>query len=134
VVFPGNQEPVRYRAWRGAEAGASMRDTQVATTSTEWQALWSGLRRDAPPAFDPSRQTGVAILLGPQPAPGAKVNVVGTEERGDRVIVVIEESRLPVARSHRQQAVPQPVNASPYAILLIDKSGAAVSVEQRIRD
>jgi hypothetical protein len=134
VVFPGDQEPVRYRAWQGAEAGASMRDTQVATTSTEWQALWSGLRRDTPPAFDPTRQTGVAILLGRQPVPGAQVDVLGTEQRGDRVIVVIEESRLPRARSHPRQVAQQPVNASPYAILLIDKSGAAVSVEQRIRD
>src|SRR5262245_5384859 len=90
-ILPGDTEPVTYRAWQGPEAGTAGRDTQVATTNAEWQALWSGLRRDPAPAFDPTRQTGVAILLGQRPTPGYQVGILGTEQRGDRIIVVIEE-------------------------------------------
>ena len=110
------------------EAGAIGRETQVATTNAEWHALWSSLRRDPAPAFDPSRQTGVAILLGQRPTPGYHIGILGTEQRGDRVIVVIEE-----ARPQGRTVLPHRVT-SPYAILLIDQSGAPVSVEQRVRD
>lgn len=127
-ILPGDNEPVAYRAWQGPEAGTLSRDTQVATTNAEWRALWSGLRHDPPPAFDPTRQTGVAILLGRRPTPGYHIGILGTEQRGDRLIVVIEEAR-PSTRS----LLPQQIT-SPYAILLINQSGAPVSVEQRVRD
>jgi hypothetical protein len=126
-VFPSPNETVAYRAWQGPQAGASTRETQVATTRAEWRSLWSGLRQDPPPAFDPSRQTGVAIMLGQRPTPGYRVNVLGTEARGERVIVVIEETR-PSGDMLAQQMT------SPYAILLLNRSGAPVSVEQRVRD
>lgn len=134
LVIPGDQEPVRYRAWQGAEASASIRDTQIATTNAEWQALWSGLRHDPAPAFDASRQTGLAILLGTRPMPGYQVEVLGTEQRGERVIVVIEEAPPSAAMSRTRRLARQPADFSPYAILLIDRSGAPVSVEQRVRD
>ncbi len=128
LILPGGSEPVPYRTWQGPEAGVAGRETQVATTNAEWHALWSSLRRDPAPAFDASRQTGVAILLGQRPTPGYRVGILGTEQRGDRVIVVIEE-----ARPQGSTALPHRVT-SPYAILLIDQSGAPVSVEQRVRD
>lgn len=134
LVIPGRQEPVSYRAWQGPEAGTSIRDTQVATTNAEWHALWSGLRRDPVPAFDASRQTGVAILLGRRPTPGYQIDVLGTEQRGDRVIVVIEEAPPANTRSELRRRAHQPANSSPYAILLINSRGAPVSVEQRVRD
>ncbi|HKU93736.1 MAG TPA: protease complex subunit PrcB family protein [Vineibacter sp.] len=127
-ILPGDTESVTYRAWQGPEAGTAGRDTQIATTNAEWRALWSGLRRDPPPAFDPSRQTGVAILLGQRPTPGYRVGILGTEQRGDRIIVVIEETRPP-----SRSLLPQQLT-SPYAILLINQSAASVSVEQRVRD
>ena len=127
-VFPTASEPVAYRAWQGPLADASARETQVATTRAEWRTLWSGLRQDPPPAFDPSSQTGVAIMLGQRPTPGYQVNVLGTEARGARVIVVIEETR-----PSGGDLLPQQIT-SPYAILLLNRSGAPVSVEQRVRD
>jgi hypothetical protein len=126
-VFPSPNETVGYRAWQGPQGGASARETQVATTRAEWRSLWSGLRQDPPPAFDPSRQTGVAIMLGQRPTPGYQVNVLGTEARGERVIVVIEETRP------SGDLLPQQMT-SPYAILLINRGEARVSVEQRVRD
>jgi hypothetical protein len=126
--LPGSSEPVAFRAWQGPQAGVSTRDTQIATTAAEWHALWSGLRHDPPPAFDPRRQTGVAILLGQRPTPGYHVGIVGTEQRGDRLIVVIEET-------HPRAHAPAPQRTtSPYAILLINRGGVPVSVEQRVRD
>jgi len=127
-VLPDSDEAVGYRAWQGPQAHAVTRDTQIATTSTEWQTLWSSLRRDAPPAFDPSRQTGLAILLGQRPTPGYHIAILGTEQRGERLIVVVEETRPPA-----DELMPQRTT-SPYAILLINHSGALVSVEQRVRD
>lgn len=127
-LLPGGEDSVAYRAWQGPQAHAMIRDTQVATTSAEWQSLWSSLRRDPPPTFDPSRQTGVAILLGQRPTPGYHIAIIGTEQRGERLIVVVEETR-----PSGDALLPQQVT-SPYAILLINHSGALVSVEQRVRD
>lgn len=127
-ILQTGSEQIRYHAWQGPRADAIGRETQVATTSAEWNALWSGLRRDPPPPFNAARQTGVAIMLGQRPTPGYQINIIGTEHRGDRLIVVIEETRPsgdhPLAH----------VTTSPYAILLINQSGAPVSVEQRVRD
>lgn len=125
---PDRSSRALYRAWQGSQAGALVADTQVATTPGEWRLLWSSLRRDAPPAFDPARQTGVAIMLGQEPTPGYHVNVIGTEQRGDRLVVVVE-----VAHPSSRRLMPQ-VLSSPYTILLINRSGVAVSIEQRIRD
>jgi hypothetical protein len=127
-ILRSNGEPISYRTWQGPRADAVNRDTQVATTSAEWNALWSGLRHEPPPSFDPAHQTGVAILLGQRPTPGYTVNVVGTELRGERLIVVIEEKRPSGAQPKAQ------VTTSPYTILLLNQSGAPVSIEQRIRD
>jgi hypothetical protein len=127
LVLRTSDEPVSYKTWQGPQAGTVVRETQVATTSAEWNALWSGLRHDPPPAFDPARQTGVAILLGQRPTPGYRVGIVGTEHRGNRLIVVMEETR-PV-----RNGLPH-LSTSPYAIMLINQSGVPVSVEQRVRD
>jgi hypothetical protein len=127
-VLPDSDEAVGYRAWQGPQAHAVARDTQIATTPAEWRTLWSSLRRDPPPAFDPARQTGVAILLGQRPTPGYHVSILGTEQRGERLIVVVEETRPPA-----DELMPQRTT-SPYAIVLINHSGALVSVEQRVRD
>ena len=127
-VLPDDGDMVAYRAWQGPQAHVVNRDTQVATTSAEWHTLWSSLRRDPPPAFDAARQTGVAVLLGQRPTPGYRIGIVGTEQRGERLIVVVEETRPP-----GDALLPQHVS-SPYTILLINHSGAPVTVEQRVRD
>jgi hypothetical protein len=127
-ILPGGDEAVAYKTWQGPQAHAVGRDTQVATTSGEWQTLWSSLRNDPAPAFDPARQTGVAILLGQRPTPGYQLAILGTEQRGERLIVVVAERRPP-----DDSLLPQRMT-SPYAILLINRSGALVSVEQRVRD
>lgn len=127
-IFPSSEEPISYRSWQGPQAHAVSRDTQVATTPAEWQTLWSSLRHDPAPAFDATRHTGVAILLGQRPTAGYRVTILGTEQRGERLIVVVQERR-PSDRA----AMPQRAT-SPYAILLINQRGAPVSVEQRIKD
>jgi hypothetical protein len=127
-VMPSPDIAVSYRMWQGPQAGAVMAKTQVATTPAEWQTLWSSLRRDPPPSFDPERQTGVAILLGQRPTPGYRVGVIGTEQRGDRLVVVVEETH-----PSGNAALPQ-VATSPFTIMLIDRSAAEVSVEKRVRD
>ena len=43
-ILPGDSHVIAYRAWQGPQAGAVIPKTQVATTSSEWQALWSTLR------------------------------------------------------------------------------------------
>jgi hypothetical protein len=127
-VIPGVDLAISYRAWQGPQAGAVAAKTQIANTPAEWQSLWSSLRQDPPPSFDPERQTGVAILLGQRPTPGYRVGVVGTERRGERLVVVVEE--VPPAGN---AALPQ-VATSPFTIMLIDRSAAEVSVEKRVRD
>ncbi|HJQ60348.1 MAG TPA: protease complex subunit PrcB family protein [Vineibacter sp.] len=127
-TLPDAGVAIRFKAWQGPQAGAVVPKTQIANTQAEWQDLWSSLRRDPAPSFDPERQTGVAILLGQRPTPGYRIGVIGTEQRGDRLVIVVEETH-PTAK-----AAPPPVVTSPFTIMLIERSAANVSVEKRVRD
>ncbi|QQS13107.1 MAG: protease complex subunit PrcB family protein [Rhodospirillales bacterium] len=125
---PAGAQTFGFKMWEGSRSGAAQAGTKVATTVSEWETLWRQLRVEPPPAFDPARQTGVAIYLGTRPTPGYGVHVVATERRGDRLVVVIEETR-PAPGSKLPQMI-----TSPYALLLLEGAGGTVTIERRIRD
>lgn len=118
-----------FRKFDGVRAAPLAGGSLIATTEAQWQVMWRGLRGDQPvPPFDAARQTGVAIILGDRPGAGHSVSIISTVQRAGRIVVLFEERRPPHLPPTR------PAGATPYTILLIDRAGADVVVEQRVRD
>ena len=119
---PSEPAAVPFRQYASAPAAeADAAHHAVATTLPQWRAFWPGVpASDLPPAFDPARHVGVAI-----PVPrdfGRREEHVSVSSRGDRVVVVIDEPTHAAG------------GASTLIILRIDRPGAVVTVERRVRD
>lgn len=118
-----------FRTFDGVRAAPLAGGSLIATTEQQWQIMWRGLRGDQPmPAFNEERQTGVAIVLGERPSVDHTVSVISTVERAGRIVVLFEERHPPRVTPDRALSV------TPYTILLIERAGADVVVEQRVRD
>jgi hypothetical protein len=128
-ISTGDSKAYAFRQFDGVRKAPLAGGSLIATTEAQWQMMWRGLRGDQPmPPFDEARQTGVAIILGERPSVDHGVSVISAAERAGRVVVLFEErqpSRLLPSRA---------VNVTPYTILLIERAGADVVVEQRVRD
>jgi len=128
-ISTGDSKAYDFRKFDGVRSAPLAGGSLIATTEAQWQMMWRGLRGDQPmPRFDEGRQTGVAIILGERPSVDHTVSVISTVERAGRVVVLFEErhpSRLLPSRA---------VTVTPYTILLIERAGATVVVEQRVRD
>lgn len=125
----GEATAYAFRKFDGVRSAPLAGGSLIATTEAQWQIMWRGLRGDQPvPPFNETRQTGVAIILGERPSAGHSVSIISTVQRAGRIVVLFEERhppRLPPTRAS---------SATPYTILLIDRAGADVVVEQRVRD
>lgn len=128
-ISTGESKAYDFRQFDGVRASPLAGGSLIATTERQWQIMWRGLRGDAPmPAFNEARQTGVAIILGERPSVDHSVSVISTAERAGRVVVLFEER-------HPSRLLPsREVTVTPYTILLIERAGADVVVEQRVRD
>lgn len=128
-ISAGDAKSFAFRQFDGVRSAPLAGGSLIATTEAQWQMMWRGLRGDeAMPPFDESRQTGVAIILGERPSVDHNVSIISTAERAGRIVVLFEEhrpSRLMPTRA---------VRVTPYTILLIDRAGADVVLEQRVRD
>ncbi|MBM3621360.1 MAG: protease complex subunit PrcB family protein [Alphaproteobacteria bacterium] len=128
-ISTGEATAYAFRKFDGVRSAPLAGGSLIATTEAQWRIMWRGLRGDQPvPPFNEARQTGVAIILGERPATGHSVSIISTGERAGRIVVLFEERHPPR---------PQPTRAAtttPYTILLIDRAGADVVVEQRVRD
>jgi hypothetical protein len=125
----GEATAYAFRKFDGVRGAPLAGGSLIATTEAQWQIMWRGLRGDQPvPPFNEARQTGVAIILGERPATGHSVSIISTVQRAGRIVVLFEERHPPRPSSTRAPT------ATPYTILLIDRAGADVVVEQRVRD
>lgn len=128
-ISAGDSKAYAFRQFSGVRSEPLAGGSLIATTEAQWQMMWRGLRGDAPmPPFDESRQTGLAIILGERLSADHNVSIISTGERAGRVVVLFEERhplRLLATRTEK---------VTPYTILLIDRAGADVVVEQRVRD
>lgn len=125
----GEATAYAFRKFDGVRSAPLAGGSLIATTEAQWQVMWRGLRGDQPvPPFDAARQTGVAIVLGERPATGHSVSIISAVRRAGRIVVLFEETRPPRLLPTRA------ATATPYTILLIDRAGADVVVEQRVRD
>lgn len=128
-ISAGDSKAYVFRQFDGLRSAPLAGGSLVATTEAQWQMMWRGLRGDQPmPPFDEARQTGVAIVLGERPSVDHAVSIISAAERAGRIVVLFEER-------HPSRLLPtRAVNVTPYTILLIDRAGADVVVEQRVRD
>lgn len=128
-ISAGEATAYAFRKFDGVRSAPLAGGSLIATTEAQWQIMWRGLRGDQPaPPFDAARQTGVAIILGERPSAGHSVSIISAAQRAGRIVVLFEERHSP-----RQQPA-RAATATPYTILLIDRAGADVVVEQRVRD
>jgi hypothetical protein len=128
-ISAGDSKAYAFRKFDGVRTAPLAGGSLIATTEAQWQMMWRGLRGDQPmPQFNEARQTGVAIILGERPSVDHSVSIISTAERAGRVVVLFEER-------HPSRLLPtRAVNVTPYTILLIERAGANVVVEQRVRD
>lgn len=128
-ISAGEATAYAFRKFDGARSAPLAGGSLIATTEAQWQVMWRGLRGDQPiPPFNEARQTGVAIVLGERPSAGHSVSIISTGERAGRIVVLFEERHSPRMPPTRAAAT------TPYTILLIDRAGADVVIEQRVRD
>lgn len=128
-ITSGESKAYAFQQFDGVRAAPLAGGSLVATTEAQWRMMWRGLQGDAPmPPFNEVRQTGVAIVLGERRSADHAVSIISAVERAGRVVVLFEE-RQPTRPTAARAGV-----ATPYTILLIERAGADIVVEQRVRD
>lgn len=98
-------QTIEGRQWQGTTAVTRQPEQVVAMTHAEWRSLWSRVGANPPDVFEPGRMTAIGIFLGPRGGSGYSVNVISTNRRRDRIIVVFEE-RAPAEVMMAQRAAP----------------------------
>ena len=121
VVFAGfaigaTAQTIDGRQWQGAGAVTRQPEQVVAMSLAEWRSLWSRVGAHPPDVFEPGRMTAIGIFLGLRGGNGYSVNVLSTNRRRDRIIVVFEE-RAPAEIMMAQRAAPatRPMAGGPPA-------------------
>lgn len=72
----GTAEPTLVSQWSGLHAGTDAAASRVIRTADDWRALWQQLGREPPHAFNPQRETAVAIFLGERRTAGYAAEIV----------------------------------------------------------
>jgi hypothetical protein len=95
----------------------------VAFTQDEWGLIWRKHAFDKPlPKVDFATRNVIAIFLGSRPTAGYDIEILGTEQDGDAVIVEWAEVRP------RERLLLAQVLTSPALIASIPKTAGATSV------
>lgn len=107
-------QTIGVREWRGTAALTRHPEQVFASTTAEWRGLWSRVGLAAPvDQFEPGRNTAVGIFLGARAGTGYSINIISTNRRHDRIMVVFEE-RAP-ADIMMAQRMPPPPTTRPVA-------------------
>jgi len=105
----------------GPHSGVDRASVRVIEDAEGWQQLWKKTLRQAPPSFDPEKQSAVAVFLGSRNTGGYSVELSVSRE-GDDLIVHWEE-RKPSPSGFVIQAF-----TSPYAVGVFDRPPGRVRV------
>lgn len=126
VDVPGSTgAPLVGRAlWQGETSRAQSQSFLVARTEAEWTAMWDLVGRP-PPGRMPDQLMALGIFLGTRTTTGYSVDVLRLRPerrvgQRDRMIVEFREKSPPEGQITAQ------VLTSPYAIVMVDRSEAAV--------
>ena len=111
---------------RGPMSGVPDSKETVARTAGEWSALWKSHAGERPlPAVDFSTRMVAAIFLGTQPTGGISVEITGTRQEGDALVVEYVEQR-----PGRGDIVSQ-VLTSPFHIVTLPRYAGGVRFEKQ---
>ena len=113
-ISSASAQTIEARHWQGATAITRQPEQVVASTITEWRSLWGRVGSPAPDVFEPGRMNAVGIFLGRRAGEGYSVNILSTNRRRDRIVVVFEE-RMPaeIMMAQRTPSSPRPVASAP---------------------
>lgn len=117
--------PLAARAmWRAENARAQSQSFLAARTDAEWAALWD-LAGRPPPGRLPPEQMALGVFLGTRTTTGYSVDILRLrperrDGQRDRLVVEYREVTPPDGLITAQ------ILTSPYAIILVDRSDAAV--------
>ncbi len=117
--------PLAARAmWRAENARAQSQSFLAARNDAEWAALWD-LAGRSPPGRLPPDQMALGVFLGTRTTTGYSVDILRLrperrDGQRDRLVVEYREVTPPDGLITAQ------VLTSPYAIILVDRSDAAV--------
>ena len=110
---------------RGDQSSVDDERQAVARTAAEWNALWRIHAADRPqPKVDLTREMVVGVFLGSRPTAGFAVDIVGTREEADALVVRYRETR-PARGLLTAQVI-----TSAYAIVALPRRDGAVKFEK----
>gem|GEM_PF-1191266 len=110
--------------WSGPRAATQAEMYVTARDDRGWGILWQLIGR-RPPGRLPEGAMAVAVLLGPRPSVGFRVEITGVERRGEAVVVTYREQE------------PGPDMASggrltaPYAVRLVRRTAGEVLYQRQ---
>lgn len=111
--------------WSGQHSDVNTASTRVVHDAAAWSALWQQIGREPPRAFDPSRETAVAIFLGQRRTGGYHVELGGLEREADQFVLHYHEEK-PAAGAMVAQVI-----SSPWTIALVSGVSRPITVRPR---
>lgn len=117
-------EAKELKRWHGAQSAAQSPMTIVATDAEGWARIWQTVGQQPDTAFDPQHQSAVAIFLGRRNTGGYGVSIVSMGVRGDRYVIVVDETK-PGDRMVTQALT------TPWLVLLLDRPQQPIEIEPR---
>ena len=95
-------------------------------SADEWSALWRAHAADKPVApVDFTKEMVVGVFLGSRPTAGYSVEIVGTEEQPDGLVVQYREG------SPARDMMTAQVITSPYHLVAVPKQSGEVRFERK---
>jgi hypothetical protein len=99
--------PAEIVQWSGTQSSVTTAAQRVLRDAAAWNAFWPQVRHAAPRAFDPARETAVAIFLGERRTGGFTVRVESATPQDGQLVVTYRES-VPPAGTMVTQALTYP--------------------------
>jgi hypothetical protein len=111
---------------RGTQSHIDQARTVVVRSADEWSALWRTHAADKPVApVDFTKEMVVGVFLGSRPTAGYSVEIVGTQEQPDGLVVRYREG------SPARDMMTAQVITSPYHLVAVPKQSGEVRFERK---
>jgi PrcB C-terminal len=110
---------------RGTQSNIDQARQVVIRTADEWSALWRAHAAEKPaPAVDFTKEMVVGVFLGSRPTAGYSVEIVGTKEQPDGLVVVYHQG------SPARDMMTAQVITTPYHLVAVPKRAGKVEFEK----
>jgi PrcB C-terminal len=110
---------------QGSQSGIDEPRTVVVRSADEWSRLWGAHAADKPaPAVDFTKEMVVGVFTGSRPTAGYSVQIVGTREQPEGLVVDYREG------SPAPDMMTAQVITSPYHLVAVRKYAGEVKFEK----